>query len=360
VLSPDYPPARGGVQVLTHRLVRHMGRLKVRVVTLASPGFAEFDRKEPVDVRRVRERLGSRRVANVFLNLRSVREALELHPDVILSAHIVASPAAAALRAALRVPTLQYFHTDEVGAHPRLAGFAARHADASVAVSRHTERLVLAVGADPKRLHRIPVGVDLPEARHGDRAPNPTILTVSRLRDRYKGHDVLVRAMPLIRERVPDASWVVLGDGPLRSELERMAVTESVAANVAFLGEVSDAERDAWFDRAHVFAMPSRVLSDGVGEGFGIAYLEANAHGLPVVAGNVGGALDAVVDGETGVLVDPTDPLAVGVAIANLLQDARRAHALGRAGAARAREFAWPRIAGRVEDLLLSLERTAG
>jgi glycosyltransferase involved in cell wall biosynthesis len=81
-------------------------------------------------------------------------------------------------------------------------------------------------------------------------------------------------------------------------------------------------------------------------------YLEANAHGMPVVAGNVAGAIDAVVDGETGLLVDPADHLAVGRALVDLLSDRGRAEELGRAGAERARGFAWPLIAERVERLL--------
>jgi len=103
--------------------------------------------------------------------------------------------------------------------------------------------------------------------------------------------------------------------------------------------------------------MPSRLASNGGGEGFGIAYLEAGALGVPVVAGNVAGALDAVVDGVTGLLVDPTDHVAVADAITALLLDRERAEQMGRAGAERAKQFAWPRIAGQVEELILSLVR---
>ena len=127
---------------------------------------------------------------------------------------------------------------------------------------------------------------------------------------------------------------------------------------MSFVGAVSDAERDRWVARARVFAMPSRLPPGGVGgEGFGIVYLEAAARGLPVVAGNVGGAVDAVVDGVTGLLVDPADPAAVADALVALLTDRERAEALGRAGAERAREFAWPEIARRVEDVLLEVTR---
>jgi phosphatidylinositol alpha-1,6-mannosyltransferase len=166
--------------------------------------------------------------------------------------------------------------------------------------------------------------------------------------------------MPLIRARVPDAHWVVVGDGPLRAQLEGLAAAHGLDGAVRFVGQVSDAERDRWLERADVFAMPSRLRSGGSGgEGFGIAYLEAAAHGLPVVAGNVAGALDSVVDRKTGLLVDPGDHIAVADAVSALLLDPGWAADLGRAGAVRARRFAWPTIAGRVEDLLLRVADAA-
>jgi phosphatidyl-myo-inositol dimannoside synthase len=353
VLTPDFPPATGGIQVLVHRLVHHARRSRMHVVTLDAPQAELFDRRESLDVCRARTIGRRHRAAVLQLNFVSIREALSFRPDVVLSAHIVTGPAARAIRSALRVPVVQYLYADEARARPRLAAFALRHAHANVILSRHAGEFAIAAGADPTRLHQIPPGVDLPAPSRTERAARPTILTVARLGDRYKGHDVLTQAMPLIRRRVPDAQWVVVGDGPLRPELERLAAAYELDGHVRFVGQVSDADRDAWFDRAHVFAMPSRVPPGGVGgEGFGIVYLEANAHGLPVVAGDVGGALDAVVHGETGLLVAPDDPVAVADALSELLLDSGRAAALGRAGAAHARHFAWPTIAGRVEELL--------
>jgi phosphatidylinositol alpha-1,6-mannosyltransferase len=355
VLTPDFPPARGGIQVLSHRLVRHAQRSRMRVVTLNAPRAELFDRRESLDVRRARSS-GRRhhRAAILELNGLALTEALRFRPDVVLSVHIVLSPAARAIRRATGAPTVQYLHADEIRTRPALARFAVRGANAVVAVSEHTRRLAIGAGADPSRLHRVPAGVDLPDSSRLARPSQATVLTVARLNDRYKGHDVLARAMPLIRARVPDARWVVVGDGPLRPELERLAAAHELDGWVSFTGDVPDAERDAWLDRAHVFAMPARLPREGVGgEGFGIVYLEANAHGLPVVAGNVGGALDAVVHGETGLLVDPCDHTAVADAVADLLLDPEQAAALGRAGAARAHRFAWPTIAERVEELLL-------
>jgi len=167
---------------------------------------------------------------------------------------------------------------------------------------------------------------------------------------------VLVRALALVRAKVPDVQWVVLGDGSLRGEIEALARSYGVADSIRFLGAVSDEQRNAWLRRTQLLAMPSRLPAGGfAGEGFGIVYLEAGAYGKPVVAGNVGGALDVVLDGVTGLLVDPLDQLAVAEAIIRLLLDPELARRLGAAGRLRAQEHAWPAIIARVQVVLLEL-----
>jgi phosphatidylinositol alpha-1,6-mannosyltransferase len=184
-------------------------------------------------------------------------------------------------------------------------------------------------------------------------------LTIARLEERYKGHDVMIRALPIVTSRVPEAEWVVVGDGPLRPHLEDLAAATGVTGSVRWLGRVDDAERDRWLARARVFAMPSRVgPANSGGEGFGIACMEASGHAVPVVAGDSGGTTDSVVHGQTGLLVDPTDHIAVADAISALLRDPARAQEMGRAGADRAADFAWPLVAARVRELLEEI--TAG
>ncbi len=354
MLTPDFPPAPGGIQVLMHRLVRHAEQLDMRVVTRGSPGAKDFDRHEGMDIRRAgRARGGLRSIA--ALNARALAEAPRFRPGAVLSGHVVTSPAARMIGKLAGIPVIQYLYADELRTRARIAASAMR-ADALVAISAHTRQLAVDAGAAPARVRLIPAGVDLPDLGRADPAERPTVVTVARLEQSYKGHDVLVRALALIRARVPDVEWLVVGDGSLRQPLQRMAAESGVGDAVRFLGAVSDAERDAALERAHVFAMPSRLPPGGVGgEGFGIVYLEAAARGLPVVAGNVGGALDAVVHGETGLLVDPEDPGAVADAISALLLEPKRARALGAAGMRRARQFAWPLIARRLEDLVLDL-----
>lgn len=347
--------------MLVHRLVQNWRRVRARVVTLDHVGADTFDRDDGLDVVRVGRAGRPRRASLAALNARSLREALTFRPNVVLSAHIVTSPAARAIRRSRRLPVVQYLYALEMGARPGLAASAVRHADAIVAISEHTRQLAVTAGADPDRIHCLPPGVDLPAQVNRASATTPTVLTVAQLLQRYKGHDVLTRALPLIRSRVRDVEWVIVGDGPYKPQVAELVRSHNLDRRVRFVGSVSDFERDTWLDRAHVFAMPSRVPATGIGgEGFGITYLEAGAHYLPVVGGDVGGTRDAVVDGETGVLVDPNDHVAVADAIADLLLDPERAWRLGRAGAARAQSFAWPLMAARVEDVILELSRSAG
>ncbi len=364
VLTPDFPPAPGGIQHLVHRTVSHAPGLECRVVTLDTPGADEFDRAGVLDVKRVPllPKL-PRPVSTMALNAAAVAQAGSFRPAVVISAHTVMSPGASLIRRAFGVPVVQYFHGKEIGVRPKLAGFAARNSDACIAVSSYTRSLVAAAGGAPEKIHLIHPGVDLPEGpRQAEPSDRPTVLTIARMEDRYKGHDVMVRAMSLVAARVPGAQWVVIGDGPLRASLAELARSSGLDDGVVrFMGAVSDEERDAWLDRAHVFAMPSRMPAGGyVGEGFGIVYLEANAHGCPAVAGGVGGALDAVVHGETGLLVDPEDHISVGSALVELLEDNPRRERMAVAGARRAEDFAWPLTAERVAELVTQVASSHG
>ena len=358
-ITPDYPPKHGGIQVLVHRVATHLAGHETLVVTPDAPGGSEFDRGSETRVRRVRMRLPSRAGQIAALNAAAVAEGIAFRPDVVVSAHIVTSPAAAAISTVTGAPFVQYLYASEVHDRERLARFAVRRAAAVVAISAHTASLARAVGADPAGLHVIPPGVDLPDQAPNGSPRRPAILTISRLEERYKGHDVMIRALPIVTSQVPDAEWVVVGDGPLRPHLEDLAAATGVAGSVRWLGRVDDDERDRWLRSASVFAMPSRLGAGGSGgEGFGIVCMEASAHGVPVVAGDAGGTTDSVVDGETGVLVDATDHIAVAGAITDLLRDPARAEEMGRAGVERADDFAWRHVAARVERLLETVVET--
>ena len=356
LLTPDFPPQSGGIQVLMHRFASLASRVTVRVVTRPSPQAASWDARSGLDVRRSAGVRRSRRAGLATFNASALAQARAFRPDVILCGHIVAAPAAQLARRLFDVPVVAYLHADEGPAQPRLARLAFAPAATTIVVSRYGRDLAVALGAPPARVRIVEPGVDVPLQPRAERSDEPLLVTVARLTDRYKGHDVVLEALARIREAVPGARWVVVGDGPLRPQLEARAAQLGVRHAVHFAGAASDAERDAWLDRAHVFVMPSRLPAGGAGgEGFGIVYLEAGAHGLPVVAGAVAGALDAVIDGETGVLVAPESPEDVAAAVTGLLTDPARARRLGAAGARRATRQSWPRMVSRVEDVLIEV-----
>jgi phosphatidylinositol alpha-1,6-mannosyltransferase len=354
VLTPDFPPAIGGIQLLLGRLVEHLTEeFEIVVVTRRAAG----DRCARGDASvKVHSTLLAGRPGLLEANTSGLSTGLRGKFDIVLSGHIATAPAAAGLHRLLGTPFIQYIYADEVPHRPSLARFAMRRAACTIAISAHTRALALDAGCPPTRLELVPPGVDIPTATtSAERATRPTIITVARLEDRYKGHDVMLRALALVKSRVPDVLWTVVGDGSLRGELEAEADRLGLTDHVEFTGRVSDEERNRRLAEAHVFAMPSRLPPSGTegGEGFGIVYLEAGLQGLPVVAGDVGGTVDAVVHGETGLLVDPTSSEELGDALSALLLDERRARALGAAGAARARTYTWERMSRGVRETLV-------
>jgi phosphatidylinositol alpha-1,6-mannosyltransferase len=176
---------------------------------------------------------------------------------------------------------------------------------------------------------------------------------VSRLVAR-KGQDMLVRALPALRRRVPGTALLLVGGGPYRERLAGLARDLGVDDDVVATGSVPWDELPAHYAAGDVFAMPCRSRRRGLEvEGLGIVFLEASATGLPVVAGRSGGSPDALIDGETGVLVDGSSLGEVVTTVGDLLADPDRAAAAGRAGRAWVeRQWRWDVLADRLRSLL--------
>ena len=214
------------------------------------------------------------------------------------------------------------------------------------------------------RMRRLTPGVDAdvfrpdPAARERVRAEfglgqRPVVVCVSRIVAR-KGQDVLVRALPEIRRRVPGAALLVVGDGPHRRAVEALARRAGVSGDVVFTGSVPWDRAPEYYAAGDVFCMPTRTRLGGLEpEALGICYLEAAACGLPVVAGDSGGAPDALLDGVNGHVVDGRSSAEVAAAVAGLLQDRRTAEEFGAAGREWvSRRWGWEEQARRLADLL--------
>jgi phosphatidylinositol alpha-1,6-mannosyltransferase len=217
---------------------------------------------------------------------------------------------------------------------------------------RAAARMVrLPPGVDEKTFHPASGGAVV-RARLG-LADRPVVVCVSRLVPR-KGQDTLILAMPRILREIPDAALLIVGGGPYRGELEKLAERTGVAAAVRFTGPVPWQELPAHYGAGDVFAMPCRTRRGGLDvEGLGIVYLEASATGLPVVAGDSGGAPDAVLDGETGWVVAGGSPRQSADRVLTLLRDPDLRRRMGKRGRQWVEEsWRWDLLAERLKSLL--------
>ena len=173
----------------------------------------------------------------------------------------------------------------------------------------------------------------------------PILLTVARLVSR-KGIDTVLRALPPLLENTPGLQYWIVGSGPARNSLAQLAQELQLTHAVRFMDSVSDSELPAIYQQATIFVMTSRAeYHAGSVEGFGIVYLEASASGLPVVAARSGGAAEAVIENETGLLVPPDDPQDLAQTLARLLNDAALQQRLGSNGRRWVeREMNWDRV----------------
>jgi phosphatidyl-myo-inositol dimannoside synthase len=209
----------------------------------------------------------------------------------------------------------------------------------------------LSPGVDADMFHP---GVDGSEvrARYG-LSDRPVVVCISRLVPR-KGQDMLIRAMPEVVRRVPGAVLLVVSGGPDRDRLKKLARDTGVESDVVFTGSVPYPELPAHYAAGDVYAMPCRTRRAGLDvEGLGIVYLEASATGKPVIAGDSGGAPDAVIEGETGYVVGGRDLAALTDRLVETLTDRDLAARLGAAGRKWIEsEWTWDHQAARMRDLL--------
>jgi phosphatidylinositol alpha-1,6-mannosyltransferase len=219
------------------------------------------------------------------------------------------------------------------------------------ALGRAATLVQLTPGVDVETFHPDVDGTEI-RRRYGldDR---PVIVCVSRLVPR-KGQDSLITALATLRRRHPDVALLLVGRGPYLDRLRRLAEQSGVGEHVIFTGGVPAEELPAHFAAGDVFAMPCRTRRAGLDvEGLGIVYLEASAVGLPVIAGDSGGAPDAVRDGETGYVVGGRDQDALVARLDELLTDASLRTELGRGGRAWVLDqWRWDVMADRLRQLL--------
>ncbi|MEU5277651.1 glycosyltransferase family 4 protein [Streptomyces asoensis] len=375
IVTNDFPPRPGGIQAFLHNMALRLD--PDRLVVYASTwkrsregveATAAFDAEQPFTVVRDSTTMllptpgATRRAAGL----------LREHgcTSVWFGAAAPLGLMAPALRRAGAERLVATTHGHEAGwaqlpAARQLLARIGESTDTITYLGEYTRsRIAGALSADAAgRMTQLPPGVDEKTFHPGSGgeevrarlglSDRPVVVCVSRLVPR-KGQDTLIDAMPRILAAEPEAVLLIVGGGPYEKDLRRLARERGVADSVRFTGSVPWSELPAHYGAGDVFAMPCRTRRGGLDvEGLGIVYLEASATGLPVVAGDSGGAPDAVLDGETGWVVRGGSPADTAERVVALLGDAELRRRMGERGRAWVEEkWRWDLLAEKLRTLL--------
>jgi phosphatidylinositol alpha-1,6-mannosyltransferase len=374
MISADFPPLIGGIATFSYNLARGLAKAGCRVRVLTSVGPGSWEPVRDVPVIRTPAALNRKGLKIIPLLWVGAQICRRERPDWLLAMTCTHEGIVAyVLKRILDVKYALVAHGSEMLQLPatglRCAVTTRIFRDASVVVSNseYTRSLVLRFGVDPSwmtvinpplDLEDYPLDLDTAAVDEKFRLTGKRVLlTASRLVKR-KGHAQVIEAMVHLRERYPDLVYVMTGDGEYRRELEDFAWRYGVEDRVRMTGYVSQAELRQLYHRAEVYISPSQEDQGDI-EGFGIALVEAGACGKPVIAGRSGGVGDAVVDGQTGFLVDPLDTEEIKRKLAILLDDAALRERFGKAAHVRVvSEFGLKKQGKRLEHLLRFGQRT--
>ena len=370
-ITNDFGPRAGGIETFVIGLIERLPRSRVIVYTSAQDNSESYDRKwlEDFGVEVVRDKakillptpgvaycvnalVRERGISTVFFGAaaplgllsRRLRKAGVKHIVALTHGHEVWWSKVWPFTMAMKSISRNVNHLTYLGEYTRSA-------IAGSLTDRAANSMVkIAPGIDtdhfsPQDARELRKELGLTEKK--------VIVSVGRLVHR-KGQDVLIEAMPAIITEVPQAHILMIGEGPYRSYLENRVKSLGIQERVTFIGRIQYADLPRYICAGDVFVMPSRSRLAGLEvEGLGIVYLEASACGLPVIAGNSGGAPDAVLEGETGLVVDGTKKEDVAAATIALLLDADRSKAMGLRGRQWIiQEWRWDIWSARFAELL--------
>ena len=337
VLAPPMG-GTGGIQNYTTTLVRALreinGEKNVRMVAVPAEAGTRTDGNAALG-----------RVTKIRFLLRAITAGIFWRPQLVLCAHVGISPVARLIQRLTGAPYWVMLYGIEVWGELASAKVEAlRAAQQLVAISKFTlESASARHGLEKCKSVFLAPTFSIDESAVNN-APSvsistqgPVVLTVGRLAasERYKGHDVMLDAWPEVLRNIPEARYIIVGDGDDRARLQSRATEMGLAASVIFKGAVSSVDLQSCYDECQVFALPARTVLDPRvprGEGFGIVFLEAMVHGKPVVGPNTGAPVEFIHDGEHGLLVDPVNPTELTQTLIELLANPERARKMGEAG----------------------------
>lgn len=360
IIAPQFPPDIGGIAAYSYEVAKNLVRCGEQVMVLtAAPmmgsesvnqhGFKLFSIGWLRPIFKTRFLIGqvARIIAMFFY---TVWICISSRVEIIYCTYYEAGVAARPISKLLGIPYFLTIHGTEISNLKSIVGhmvkFALDGSSGYFIQARRQRDSLLGLGISDSLIHVVPHGVDIKKFGSGSEYQETVnkhgldgrkvILTVGNLVER-KGHDMVLRCLPIVLEEVPNAVYLIIGDGKQRQSLMELVEKLDLSDYVIFTGRVPDKELLQYYNICDVFIMPSREI-DGDIEGFGIVYLEANACSKPVIGGKSGGVYDAVQDGVSGILVDPLDVDEISQALITLLTDDQLAKKLGQQGRKRVEE----------------------
>jgi len=373
LITNDFPPFWAGEAQYYYNLWRLLPAQDVIVLAPRIPGCAEFDRVQRFKIYRARGLLFPGffgKFVKPFIYLFCTLKILQRHKDIKLvhCGNILATFLSGMFaRRFYKIPYFVYLFAEDLRGYGKVRIFRdffvrfLNNAKRVIIISDFTRQRFIAKGVKPEVISTVYPGVDTDNFYPADASGlreklrlkgKKVVLSVGRLAKR-KGFDMVIQAMPQVLAKVPNAALLVCGQGELSAKLKKMVQDSHLGKHVIFTGFIPHAELPQYYNLCEVFIMPSREYHQVDAEGFGIVYLEAGACGKPAIGGRSGGIPDAILEAETGFLVDPGDVEGVANAIIRILSDDNLARRLGENARRRILEkFQWKLSSRVLEDLM--------
>ncbi len=354
VVAPQYPPIIGGIASYSYEVTRSLVKCgeqvtvltvapKINLELISHPSFDLFSISWLGPAFKFRFLIGMA-TKIVVLFFYSVWLSITKKIDLIYCTYYEAGVGARLISKLMGIPYFLTIHGTEV-TEPNcviasLVRFSLNGSSGFIVLAARQRTSLLKLGISNEKIHIIPHGVDTSRFSPAigcqgivDKlglSNKRVILTVGNLVER-KGHDVVLRALPRVLKEVPNAIYLIVGDGKRKQYLKDLVNELDLLKYVIFTGRVPDEGLLEYYNACNLFIMPSREVGGDI-EGFGIVFLEANACTKPVIGGKSGGISDAIEDGVSGILVDPVNVDEISKAIITLLTDDELAKNLGRKG----------------------------
>jgi phosphatidyl-myo-inositol dimannoside synthase len=378
IIASNFKPLIGGVAEYTHQLASGLFLRGHRIIVFSphSPGDKEFDATCSYKVSRydAQALYALPKLKRNWKEYKIIKQMIKTEGiEIVIGDHLCAEPYLYWLAAKTTArPTCVFIHgLDILSGLNGIDGFKKRLVLSNVkrifCNSRFTRDAVISFGFPSAKTSIVYPGINISDFKAGNnKTDSPVtkklslegkkvIFTLGRLIER-KGQDTLIKAMPLILKEVLEAVCLIGGEGPYEEQLKLLAQEQGVKEKVIFVGRVREVRRQDYYDACDVFAMPARQLESKEAEAFGIVYLEANACAKPVIGGRSGGAVEVIIENQTGLLVDPGDPDEVAGAIIKLLKDPALAKDMGLRGRQMVEDkFSWEKLLPGIEAGLKEL-----